>query len=142
MRPAHLGLALAVVGVVAVLLAAGVAGPAPARAPLRFTTVTPGIAHAPFEIHPDNTEAFIGHAFNVHLDLVDLRLVPAGDPPSRRTVAEIVAPYTTVVATNASFFDVQGRAMGLAVDEGRVLAEGDMSHVQRHPRVIEVYLGE
>ena len=25
--------------------------------------------------------------------------------------------------------------------EGRVLAEGDMDHVQNHPRVIEVYLG-
>ena len=25
--------------------------------------------------------------------------------------------------------------------EGSVLAEGDMDHVQNHPRVIEVYLG-
>jgi urea transport system ATP-binding protein len=28
-----------------------------------------------------------------------------------------------------------------ALHEGSVLAEGDMDHVQNHPRVIEVYLG-
>ena len=116
--------ALAIIGAVAALVAAGDAGPALARGPLRFVTVAPGIAHASFEIQPDHTDPFRGHAFNVDLDVVDLRLVPAGEPPSRRTVAEIVAPYPAVVATNASFFDLQGRAMGLAVDEGRVLAGG------------------
>jgi hypothetical protein len=115
---------LAIVGAVAVLLAVSDAGPALARGPLRFVTVAPGIAHASFEIQPDDTAPFLGHAFNVDLDVVDLRLVPAGEPLSRRTVAEIVAPYTAVVATNASFFDIQGRPMGLAVDEGRVLADG------------------
>ena len=118
------GNALAIVGAVAALLAASDAGPAPARGPLKFVTVAPGIAHASFAVRPDNTEPFIGHAFNVDLDVVDLRLVPADEPSSRRTVAEIVAPYTAVVAINASFFDARGRPMGLAVDEGRVLARG------------------
>ena len=118
------GDALAMVGAVAALLAAGDARPALARGPLKFVTVAPGIAHASFAVQPDNTDPFIGHAFNVDLDVADLRLVPADEPPSRRPVAEIVAPYTAVVATNASFFDLQGRAMGLAVDEGRVLAAG------------------
>jgi hypothetical protein len=33
--------------------------------------------------------------------------------------------YPVVVAANASFFDKEGRAMGLAVDEGRVMALGN-----------------
>jgi uncharacterized protein YigE (DUF2233 family) len=37
-------------------------------------------------------------------------------------VEQIVAPYPVVVAANASFFDTDGRAMGLAVDQGRVTA--------------------
>ena len=39
-------------------------------------------------------------------------------------MAEIVAPYPVVVAINASFFDTDGKAMGLAVDGGRVMASG------------------
>jgi hypothetical protein len=92
--------------------------------PPRFLTVAPGIAHATFEVRPEGAEAFSGHAFNVDLDVAELRLVPAGGPSPRRTVEEIVAPYPAVVAVNASFFDHEGRAMGLAVDEGRVLAGG------------------
>jgi Phosphodiester glycosidase len=92
--------------------------------PPRFVTVAPGIAHATFQARPDGAEDFSGHAFNVDLDLVDLRLVPAGGPSSRRAVAEIVAAYPAVVAMNASFFDTDGRAMGLAVDDGRVMAGG------------------
>jgi Phosphodiester glycosidase len=88
-------------------------------------TVAPGIAHATFQVRPEGAEeAFSGHAFNVDLDVAELRLVPAGGPSSRRTVEEIVAPYPAVVAVNASFFDHEGRAMGLAVDGGRVLASG------------------
>jgi Phosphodiester glycosidase len=92
--------------------------------PPRFVTVAPGIAHATFQVRPDDSVDFSGHAFDVDLDVADLRLVPAGGPSSRRTVAEIVAPYPAVVAVNASFFDTEGRAMGLAVDEGRVMAGG------------------
>jgi hypothetical protein len=114
---------LLVVGVLAALLALSDAGAASGqRRPPRFVTVAPGIAHARFQVDPDDADAFSGHAFHVDLDAADLRLVPAGGPASRRTVAEIVAPFPTVVAVNASFFDTEGRAMGLAVDEGRVLA--------------------
>jgi hypothetical protein len=116
---------VAVVGVAAAVLATSGAGPGATRVkPPRFVTVAPGIAHATFEVRPADADAFGGHAFNVDLDVADLRLIPAGEPPTRRTVAEIVAPYPAVVAVNASFFDVQGRAMGLALDEGRLIAGG------------------
>ena len=99
------------------------AGMSPVRAePPNFSMVAPGIAHAIFEARPADAEAFSGHAFKIDLDVAELRLVPAGDPSGRRTVEQIVAPYPVVVAVNASFFDKEGRAMGLAVDEGRVMA--------------------
>jgi translation elongation factor EF-G len=109
--------------VLAVLLAVSSAGMSPVRAePPRFSIVAPGIAHAIFEVRPADAGPFSGHAFKIDLDVAELRLVPAGDPPARRTVEQIVAPYPGVVAVNASFFDKEGRAMGLAVDEGRVMA--------------------
>ena len=99
------------------------AGMSPVGAePPRFSAVAPGIAHAIFEVRPADAEPFSGHAFKIDLDVAELRLVPAGDSSARRTVEQIVAPYPVVVAVNASFFDTQGRAMGLAVDEGRVMA--------------------
>jgi Phosphodiester glycosidase len=105
------------------LLATGAVGSARGEPP-RFVTVAPGIAHATFQVRPAASEAFAGHAFEVDLDAAELRLVSAGGGTSRRTVEEIVAPYPAVVAVNASFFDTEGRAMGLAVDEGRILASG------------------
>jgi hypothetical protein len=109
--------------VLAVLLALAGAVMSPARAePARFSAVAPGIAHAAFKVRPADAEPFSGHAFKIDLDVAELRLIPAGDPPLRRTVEQIVAPYPVVVAANASFFDKDGRAMGLAVDEGRVMA--------------------
>jgi Phosphodiester glycosidase len=90
----------------------------------RFSTVAPGIAHSTFEVPADGADPFSGHAFKIDLDVADLRLVPAGGPASRRTVQEMVAPYPAVVAINASFFDTDGRAMGLAVDEGRSTGGG------------------
>ena len=87
-----------------------------------FVAVAPGIVHATFQVSPGDAEPFSGHAFKIDLDVAELRLVPAGDPPARRTVEQIVAPYPGVVAVNASFFDKEGRAMGLAVDQGRVMA--------------------
>ena len=91
---------------------------------LGFLAVAPGIAHATFQMRPDDAEPFSGHAFKIDLDVAELRLVPAGGPSSRRTVEEIVAPYPAVVAINASFFDKEDRAMGLAVDDGRLLGSG------------------
>jgi hypothetical protein len=84
--------------------------------------VARGIEYAPFAAQPGSAEAFSGHAFRVDLVVARLHLVPAGGPPSRGTVEQIAAPYPAVVAVNASFFDEEGRAMGLAVDGGRVLA--------------------
>jgi phosphodiester glycosidase len=110
--------------VLAVLLAAASAVMSPVRAePPRFSVVALGIAHALFKVRPAaDAEPFSGHAFKIDLDVAELRLIPAGDPPLRRTVEQIVAPYPVVVAVNASFFDKEGRAMGLAVDDGRVMA--------------------
>jgi exopolysaccharide biosynthesis protein len=116
---------LAVIGLVAALLTVSDTGFGVARGrPARFVTVAPGIVHATFEVRPDDAVAFSAHAFNVDLDVADLRLIVAGGPASRRTVAAIAAPYPAVVAINASFFDTDGRAMGLVVDEGRVMAGG------------------
>jgi hypothetical protein len=112
--------------VLVVLLAAAGAVMSPVRAePPRFSVVAPGIAHAVFKVRPADAEPFSGHAFKIDLDVAELRLIPAGDPPLRRTVGQIVAPYPLVVAANASFFDTEGRAMGLAVDEGRVMARSN-----------------
>jgi hypothetical protein len=106
-----------------VLLAVAGARVSPLRADSpRFSTVAPGIAHTIVEVRPTDSEPFSGHAFKIDLAIAELRLVPAKDPSSRLTVQQIVAPYPSVVAVNASFFDREGRAMGLAVDEGRALA--------------------
>jgi len=108
--------------VLVVLLAVAGAVMSPVRAePPRFSVVVPGIAHAVFKVRPADAEPFSGHAFKIDLEVAELRLIPAGDPPLRRTVEQIVAPYPLVVAANASFFDTEGRAMGLAVDQGRVM---------------------
>jgi phosphodiester glycosidase len=105
------------------VLAVSSAGMNPVRAePPRFSIVAPGIAHAVLKVRPGDAEPFSGHAFKIDLNVAELRLVPAGDPPARRTVEQIVAPYPVVVAVNASFFDKEGRAMGLAVDAGRMMA--------------------
>jgi Phosphodiester glycosidase len=101
-----------------------VGGPITAKAePPRFREVARGIEHASFDVQPAVAEPFTGHALKIYLDKAELRLIPAGSS-SRRTVEEIVASYPAVVAINASFFDTDGRAMGLAVDEGRLLASG------------------
>jgi hypothetical protein len=88
----------------------------------RFQAVASGIEHAIFKVQSGDAELFLAHAFKIDLDVAELRLVPAGGPSSRRAVEEIVAPYPAVIAINASFFDKEGRAMGLAVDEGRLIA--------------------
>src|SRR5260370_34384608 len=109
--------------VLAVLSAVSSARISPVRAePPRFSIVAPGIAHAIFEVRPADATPFSGHAFKIDLDVAELRLVPVGDPSARRTVEQIVASYPVVVAVNAGFFDKEGRAMGLAVDQGRVMA--------------------
>ncbi len=88
----------------------------------RFRQVARGIEHVMLHVQPPDADPFSGHAFKIDLDVAELRLIPAGGPTSRRTVEEIVAPYAAVVAINASFFDQEGRTMGLAVDKGRLIA--------------------
>ena len=104
----------------ATLLAAGGAFATAASAQnLRFRAVAAGIEYATFQVDPANSESFSGHAFKVDLDGAQLRLVPAGGS-ARRRVPDIVASYPAVVAINASFFDSDDRAMGLALYDGRV----------------------
>jgi len=87
----------------------------------QFRAVAAGIEHATFQVQPRDAEPFSAHAFKIDLDTATLRLVSAGEPTPRRTVGEIVASYPAVVAVNASFFDREGRAMGLAVYDGGVI---------------------
>jgi len=92
--------------------------------PPRFVAIAPGIEHTAFDLRPQGeAEPFSGHVFRIDLDVADLHLVSAGGPSSRRRVEQITAPYRAVVAVNASFFDTDGRAMGLVVDEGRAISK-------------------
>ncbi|MGH7301801.1 MAG: phosphodiester glycosidase family protein [Candidatus Rokuibacteriota bacterium] len=90
----------------------------------RFRTVASGIGHALLDVRPSDSEPFSVHAFSIDLREAELRLVPAGGPSPRQPVEQIASPFPAVVAVNASFFDKDGRAMGLAVSEGRLLAAG------------------
>jgi hypothetical protein len=90
--------------------------------PPRFRPVARGIDHAVFDKHSPDIEPYRVHAFKIDLEVAELRLVPAGPPASRRTVEQIAAPYPAVVAVNASFFDTEGRAIGLGVNEGQLVA--------------------
>jgi hypothetical protein len=93
----------------------------------RFQVVAPGISHASFEVHPSDSDPFSGHAFSIDLGEAELRVVTANGPAPRQTVEQIASAFPAVVAVNASFFDHEGRAMGLAVSDGRVLATGKRS---------------
>src|SRR5215467_13433338 len=92
--------------------------------PPSFTRTAPGIDYAFIDRHPDDVEPFQIHAFKIDLEIVELRLLSAGSSARRRTVDQIVAPHPVVVAVNASFFDTDGRAIGLGVDEGQLVAAG------------------
>ncbi len=92
--------------------------------PPRFSPVAPGIEYASIERRSDDVEPFQIHAFKIDLEVAELRLVSAGGSAARQTVEQIAAPYPAVVAVNASFFDTEGRAIGLAVSDGQLLAAG------------------
>jgi Phosphodiester glycosidase len=91
---------------------------------VRFAPIAPGIGYATFDQRPPDGEPFSGHAFRINLAEAELRLAPAGGASSRQTVEQIASPFPAVVAVNASFFDEVGRAMGVAVSEGRLLSTG------------------
>jgi exopolysaccharide biosynthesis protein len=92
--------------------------------PPTFTRAAPGIDYAFVDRHSDDIEPFQIHAFKIDLEVAELRLVSAGSSARRRTVEQIVAPHPAVVAVNASFFDTDGRAIGLGVDEGQLVTAG------------------
>jgi hypothetical protein len=62
--------------------------------------------------------AIQGHAFRFRPAEVELHVVAA---PAGRARVDEIAPARDAIATNASYFDEAGRAMGLAVDRGRSL---------------------
>ena len=103
------------------VMVSGWAAVSSAQDALRFVAVAPGISHASFDVYPPDSDAFSGHAFRIVLGDAELRLVPAGGPSPRQTVAQIASQFPAVVAVNASFFDTDGRAMGLSVSDGRLL---------------------
>jgi hypothetical protein len=109
------------------LTVCGGVAPATAQEAPRFQVAAPGISYAAFEVHPADSDSFWGHAFRIDLGEAELRLVPAAGPTLRQTVEQIAASLPVVVAVNGSFFDREGRAMGLAVSDGRVLATGKRS---------------
>jgi len=120
------GLLVVLYGLTVLLLAASsIAADSASAEPPRFSVAAPGIAHALVDVRPANGEPFLSRVFRIDLDVADLRLVPAGAPGARRTVAQIVASYSAVAAVNASFFDQEGRAMGLVVDGGQTMAAGN-----------------
>jgi hypothetical protein len=99
-------------------IAAALAGSVLAASPARSADASPtwqslgdGLEHLALAKGP-----LEGHAFRFEIADVELRLVPA--PRGRARVADL-APQGNVVAVNASFFDTDGRAMGLAIDRGR-----------------------
>ena len=108
----------------AALLGVSCAAASAVAQPPRFSPAAPGIEYASFERRSDDAEAFQIHAFKIDLEVADLRLVSAGGSTVRRTVEQIAAPYPAVVAVNASFFDTEGRAIGLGVSDGQLLAAG------------------
>ena len=84
---------------------------------LAWTQSAPGISYAVLDIEGD--DAFAGHAFAIDLTKASVHLLAAG--PAHQPVAVIAARRPVHVAVNASFFDETGKAMGRAVDDGKVM---------------------
>lgn len=106
------------------LVVAGCTEPSARDRPVSFTPVADGVEYARFRGVPGVSGPFEGHAFRVDLESAGLRLLPAGGPSVRREVSVIARSLPQAVALNASFFDEKDRAMGLVVDQGRVVSRG------------------
>lgn len=118
----------------ALLLAVLGAGRARAADAEPWTPLGRGVEHRLLE------GAIAGHAFRFRPADVELHVVPASGGHAR--VADL-APAGEAIATNASFFDETGRAMGLAVDRGRSLGgrrlsrwAGFVVERERPPRIV------
>ena len=69
-------------------------------------------------------------------------MTPQETERTAELLVSLKAEHTVIVVEHDMDF-VRSIAKRVTVlHEGHVLAEGDMDHVQAHPRVIEVYLGE
>jgi urea transport system ATP-binding protein len=69
-------------------------------------------------------------------------MTPQETERTAELLLSLMAEHTVIVVEHDMDF-VRSIARRVTVlHEGRVLAEGDMDHVQNDPRVIEVYLGE
>jgi hypothetical protein len=84
----------------------------------RFTRVADGVEYARLLGDID------GHAFRIDLERAGLRVLAAGGPTTRREVAKIARRLPAAVAINGSFFDETDKAMGLVVDQGRLVSRG------------------
>jgi hypothetical protein len=92
-------------------------------ASVRFTPVDDGVEYARFRSPKEGQQpAFDGHAFRIDLGRVPMRVLPAGGPTKHRDVRRTTRALERVVAVNGSFFTPDDRAMGLVVDQGRLLS--------------------
>jgi hypothetical protein len=83
--------------------------------PLVPRELAPGLSYA--RVSAGETT---GHWFRVDLEKVDVKLMTRGE---RRAVRDLVASLPKVIATNASFFDTEDRAMGLTSGAGRAVTK-------------------
>ena len=90
---------------------------------LSFINIADGIDYARLRKSQPGQIPADGHVFRFELPKVGLRLLPAGGPTTRRDVNVIARSLEDVVATNASFFDKEDRAMGMVVDQGRAVSK-------------------
>lgn len=85
--------------------------PRAGAASLRWTPLGRGVEHLAVA-----SGSIQGHAFRFRPADVEMRVVPATQGHAR---VDALAPTRDAIATNASFFDEAGKAMGLAIDHGR-----------------------
>jgi len=87
--------------------------------------VAPGVMHRSFTA--PGVPPFTGHLFDIDLARADVRLVVApgnATGGARDVVGQLAAGYGRHVATNASFFGPDGRALGRVVAGGTVVSAG------------------
>lgn len=89
---------------------------------VRFNDLAAGVQYARLYDLRSEGERIDGHAFRIDLEAAGLRVLAAGGPKTRREVDTIARRFKDVVAVNGSFFDKEGKAMGLVVDQGRLIS--------------------
>jgi hypothetical protein len=94
----------------------------PVAPQVRFNDLANGVQYARLYDLRAEGERIDGHAFRIDLEAAGLRVLAAGGPKTRREVATIARRFQDVVAVNGAFFDEEGKAMGLVVDQGRLIS--------------------